>query len=648
MSTARKNYPRAYSYVRWSSPEQTKGDSLRRQLERAKEYANTHGLDLSEDHWQDAGVAAYRGRNWHVGALGAFVEAVDAGRVSKGSYLLVEALDRLSRDHVLPALNRMQEITQRGITIVTLNDGQKWTKDSFKDLGPLYYSIAQLSTANIESRNKQARSLANWSQKRKLAVEQGIAPTRTCPLWLTVGDDGKYQPICERVEAVRKVYELALEGLGTRRIARKMNDLGFPKFTDPSRPKANDDRGWTGSYVHSLLITDATIGVWRGSKVIQPQDGDFVRRREQDAKDGFVEDGSVYPAIVDKDVWLKAQELIRVRKGENGRGRPKKPVGQAVVSMSNLFSGMCRCSCGAGLRYHRAAMDKRPKLVCGARLQGAKASCVSRRWDYGSVEAFLLYTLANHVDYGRLFPVAQEAARATLDRLEKELGTTEADLKLAEDGADNIVAAIEKGTDTLRMRDRIQNLEQTIEAHHASIAKFNVEITAERSRVDNVERNLTATQDALQEFIMQTWSKPYAMGEAFGFEAEEDGYVYDQGPPPLSNNDKVTLRAKLHQLLRQSLDGLTFTALADGSGRIALAFHHQEEQPVTLLVSKGDHWATLDDGTGEVMAMEKGPATKRNPRGLSKVLLTVYVDGRDTPDGEPEGGEEPATITMVV
>ena len=49
--------PRAYSYVRFSSPEQAKGDSLRRQVEKARAYANERGLKLDES--IDAGLSAY-------------------------------------------------------------------------------------------------------------------------------------------------------------------------------------------------------------------------------------------------------------------------------------------------------------------------------------------------------------------------------------------------------------------------------------------------------------------------------------------------------------------------------------------------------------------------------------------------------------
>ena len=63
---------RAFSYIRMSSDVQLKGDSLRRQLAKSREYAEKHGLALVEtDELKDLGVSAFRGRNIREGALGA-------------------------------------------------------------------------------------------------------------------------------------------------------------------------------------------------------------------------------------------------------------------------------------------------------------------------------------------------------------------------------------------------------------------------------------------------------------------------------------------------------------------------------------------------------------------------------------------------
>ncbi len=63
--------PLCYSYIRFSTPEQIKGDSLRRQLEDTEKFAKDNGLYLDDSLTiKDLGVSAYKGRHKTHGALG--------------------------------------------------------------------------------------------------------------------------------------------------------------------------------------------------------------------------------------------------------------------------------------------------------------------------------------------------------------------------------------------------------------------------------------------------------------------------------------------------------------------------------------------------------------------------------------------------
>jgi len=66
---------KAFSYVRFSSGRQAEGDSERRQIAMAEEYANKHGLELDTT-FRDLGVSGFRGSNRTKGALARFIEAV--------------------------------------------------------------------------------------------------------------------------------------------------------------------------------------------------------------------------------------------------------------------------------------------------------------------------------------------------------------------------------------------------------------------------------------------------------------------------------------------------------------------------------------------------------------------------------------------
>src|SRR5689334_6873868 len=111
---------KAYSYLRFSTPEQIKGDSTKRQTELAQRYAERNGLQLDDSSYQDLGVSAFRGKHARQGSLRHFLEATMAGQVEHGSYLLVENLDRISREEVWDAVLTLGSIIQEGITVVTL------------------------------------------------------------------------------------------------------------------------------------------------------------------------------------------------------------------------------------------------------------------------------------------------------------------------------------------------------------------------------------------------------------------------------------------------------------------------------------------------------------------------------------------------
>ena len=92
--------PVAYSYIRFSTDEQRRGDSLRRQTEAALAWCQRNCVTLDTSlTLHDLGTSAYTGshrKNPDRNALAAFLRLVEQGKVLRGSYLIVESLDRLT------------------------------------------------------------------------------------------------------------------------------------------------------------------------------------------------------------------------------------------------------------------------------------------------------------------------------------------------------------------------------------------------------------------------------------------------------------------------------------------------------------------------------------------------------------------------
>ena len=76
--------PLLYSYIRFSTIEQAKGQSLNRQMSYAKEVARQKGLELDDSlTMKDLGLSAFHKTNITKGALGLFLDAVKQGNISK-------------------------------------------------------------------------------------------------------------------------------------------------------------------------------------------------------------------------------------------------------------------------------------------------------------------------------------------------------------------------------------------------------------------------------------------------------------------------------------------------------------------------------------------------------------------------------------
>lgn len=158
---------KAYSYVRFSTKGQIEGDSLNRQLKSARDYAKEHNLILDESYF-DLGVSAFKGLNASDGNLGRFIAAVESGLISRGSFLLVENLDRISRNVITEAQQLFLRIINLDITIVTLMDKQVLSKDKINEDGgiSMLISLLYMLRAHDESKRKSDRVASGWAALR--------------------------------------------------------------------------------------------------------------------------------------------------------------------------------------------------------------------------------------------------------------------------------------------------------------------------------------------------------------------------------------------------------------------------------------------------------------------------------------------------
>ncbi len=364
-----QNKPKAYSYIRISSAGQIAGDGLNRQIRRAREYAETNGLDLDET-LQDVG-SGYHGKHVKFGALGGFLDLVKRGDVDKGSVLIVESLDRLSREAVIDAQLQLLNLLKAGITVVTLIDGAVYRED--KDFTQLIISLTIMSRAHEESATKSFRAKERIRKRKQDALAGKPIYNKNIAGWINqirIGDTSEWHyEINEHGPTIQRIFDLIEMGVGTHTVARILNQEERPVLRRGINPKQQ----WRDAAVSRIIKDETCIGTLTlfeeidGKRVVM---GDPIPR--------------YYPAVISEEQYWRVQ-----------RSRPEHPhKGRRGERFANLFPRATSCSEGGGrlkMYYGGRANNRHSYYGCmRARTHGFGCEAGSTLFRYDALEAAVL------------------------------------------------------------------------------------------------------------------------------------------------------------------------------------------------------------------------------------------------------------------
>ena len=429
---------KAYSYIRMSTDTQLKGDSLRRQLEASERFTSENMLELVDSidgiPLKDIGVSGFRGENSKKGVLSIFIEHLESGKIESNSVLLIESLDRLSRDDILSALGQFMKILSFDIEIITLADNQKYTKQNINNNPTqLYISLGVMFRANEESEIKSKRIRAAWDNKRANASQKPV--TSIAPAWLKLSENrDKFEIVEERATVVRKIFDLCANTCGLWAITQYLNQQKIPKF--------GNSKLWNRSYIRKLLYNRAVLGEY------QPHTTKNGKRFPIGEPIN-----NYFPQIVTTQLFHQASAAIdsRTIKGSGRKG----------ATFSNLFSGLIYCrSCGSKMSLkNRGNINKGGKtIICNNKLLGG--GCKMPEWKLTSLEKSVFRHL-REVNFSELIGKKSE----TTD-IEHDITALKNQLKEKELAIENLINLITVSllaeTSKIRLTNRLNTIDTEI------------------------------------------------------------------------------------------------------------------------------------------------------------------------------------------
>ncbi len=310
---------RAAIYARFSTDLQ-KERSIDDQVALCNAYATREGLNVVETFDDRARSGA------SIINRDGLLDLMEAARAGRFDVVIVEALDRLSRDmEDLAGIHK--RLTFLGIEIRAVQEGVANTV-----LVGLRGLVGQLYREDNVAKIRRGMAGVIRDGRNAGGRAYGYAPVP--------GKPGALAIVEAEAEIVRRVFEEFVAGATARAIAHGLNADGIL----PPRGRRWNASSFNGSAARGagILRNPLYVGriVWNKSRMIKdPDSGRHVSR----ANDRDAQQSAARPelAIVSAELWAAAQQRLAART----RLRPEQQ-----RAPRHMLSGLLRCgACGAGL-----------------------------------------------------------------------------------------------------------------------------------------------------------------------------------------------------------------------------------------------------------------------------------------------------------
>lgn len=478
--------------------EQSKGHSLKRQINEGRAFIERMGWDHAE-HREivDEGKSAFHGANRSEGSLlYEFEQKARNGHFHNGTVLAVENLDRLTRQGYEEAIDLLRLLTTNGVTVATWHDNQIYEAGKRIDMMKVMSVILKAELAREESEKKSLRTRASWSNKIEAAINgDRRAMTKILPAWLQRNDDTMQMEVIEyRAGVVNEIYDWYISGRGLPWIVQRLNERREQSWAYSGKDRG---AGWNTAYLHKILTNRSVIGEFE--PMSRP------RSALHEMTKGIVVQ-NFYPQIVTADKFHRVQQI---------RAQRVKWGGQATKTMNNLLSGIAKCATCGGAMYFESQQKAGRRTGHKSRLDGRALEYVAKtdrsyyrcnsarrghtctnktRIRYETLEKSVLDCMFDLAMKDTTFKPSDDEAKLSIAiaELSRSIETKQEQVKR---GSDNLLEVFSKS-----LAQRVAQLEEEVEADTSQLEILHRQLDLARGALRPEEDTslLLAARTALQ------------------------------------------------------------------------------------------------------------------------------------------------------
>ncbi|MCC8164342.1 MAG: recombinase family protein [Lachnospiraceae bacterium] len=297
-----------------------------------KDYAEKNGM-FQYEYYVDDG---YTGRNFNRPSFQRMIADIEAGKVG---CVITKDLSRLGRNYIEAGSYIEIYFPKHNVRYIAVTDGVDSLTRQEMDITPFKNILNDMYSRDISK-----KVLAGITARSR----QGKFCGGTTPYGLMRDPDDKGHLIINPEEApvIRKIYDMALDGMGCMRISKRLMEEKIPITRLRTSTERNENYYyWSVSRISHILRNPFYKGahlVFRShQKGIRSNTVNLIPREEWEVIE------NCHEAIIQPDEWQRVQEMIDAK--------PLIMVGNACP-YDNIFHGIIYCAtCGKSMqvRYEK-------------------------------------------------------------------------------------------------------------------------------------------------------------------------------------------------------------------------------------------------------------------------------------------------------
>jgi len=327
-------------------------DSLKQEDSLENQTSTYERIITSNPAYEFVGVYADQGISGYSENRPAFLSMIEKARAGDINLILTKSVSRFARNTVT-VLKVARELKELGVGIFFEEQNINTLSGDGEMMLTVLSSFAQEESRSMSENNK-------WTMKKKF--ERGeIMINTTMFMGYDKNDYGELIINPEEAEIVKRIFDMYLQGIGSFKIAAKLNEDGV---------RTAIGKRWHDSTIRGMLRNEKYKGDCILQKYYTPENmrGQSVRNNGE-VQAYYIKDN--HPAIVSAEDWEKVQELMEKQK-------KKRKIGEGgLEKYQNRYpmSGMLICPhCGKTLR-RKQVHNKRIEWWCSNYIKNGKVAC---------------------------------------------------------------------------------------------------------------------------------------------------------------------------------------------------------------------------------------------------------------------------------